>query len=197
MASERQIAANRRNAGKSTGPRSPAGRKRASTNAYRHGLAARFVPNPEFAVAVERLAHEIAGNSDSLIVLAHARSAAEATLELDRVRCIKVALIQRVAALGALHSAHPITDQSHDRGIGRARGLAWTRHPLIENFDLLAARFKQPMQIEPPAPLPAHEPARSAEALRRVLPELCKLERYERRAVSRRDRALRFITMKS
>jgi hypothetical protein len=38
MASERQIAANRRNARKSTGPRSGAGKKRASRNAYRHGL---------------------------------------------------------------------------------------------------------------------------------------------------------------
>jgi hypothetical protein len=33
MASERQIAANRRNARKSTGPRSGAGKKRASRNA--------------------------------------------------------------------------------------------------------------------------------------------------------------------
>jgi len=38
MASERQIAANRRNARKSSGPHSGAGKKRASRNAYRHGL---------------------------------------------------------------------------------------------------------------------------------------------------------------
>ena len=38
MASDRQIAANRRNARKSTGPRSGAGKKRARRNAYRHGL---------------------------------------------------------------------------------------------------------------------------------------------------------------
>jgi hypothetical protein len=39
MASERQIAANRQNARKSTGPRSASGKKRASWNAYRHGLS--------------------------------------------------------------------------------------------------------------------------------------------------------------
>jgi hypothetical protein len=38
MASERQIEANRRNARNSTGPRSRSGKKRASANAFRHGL---------------------------------------------------------------------------------------------------------------------------------------------------------------
>jgi hypothetical protein len=37
MTSERQIAANRRNAKKSTGPRSAAGKKRTSLNAHSHG----------------------------------------------------------------------------------------------------------------------------------------------------------------
>ena len=40
MATEKQIAANRRNAKKSTGPRTPAGKARASLNALRHGLRA-------------------------------------------------------------------------------------------------------------------------------------------------------------
>ena len=39
MASEKQIAANRRNATNSTGPRSAAGKTRSSMNALRHGLA--------------------------------------------------------------------------------------------------------------------------------------------------------------
>jgi len=40
MATEKQIAANRRNAQKSTGPRTPAGKARASLNNLRHGLRA-------------------------------------------------------------------------------------------------------------------------------------------------------------
>lgn len=39
MATEKQIAANRRNAAKSTGPRTELGKARARMNALRHGLA--------------------------------------------------------------------------------------------------------------------------------------------------------------
>lgn len=39
MASERQIAANRQNARRSSGPKSEAGRRRISSNALRHGLS--------------------------------------------------------------------------------------------------------------------------------------------------------------
>jgi hypothetical protein len=40
------------------------------------------------------------------------------------------------------------------------------------------------------ATMPSQEPHRSAQAMRRVLPELGKLERYERGAAARRDRAV-------
>lgn len=43
MASERQIAANRRNAKKSTGPKSKAGKARSRRNAVQHGALARTV----------------------------------------------------------------------------------------------------------------------------------------------------------
>jgi hypothetical protein len=44
----------------------------------------------------------------------------------------------------------------------------------------------------PPA-TPSEESERSAEAIRRALPELIKVDRYEKRAAARRDRALKRI----
>src|SRR5215472_13160447 len=97
MASERQIAANRCNARKSTGPRSGAGRKRASRNAYRHGLTC-ITSTAAFAKQLDK----IAGNTDDAITLERAREIAQAELELARVRRAKVALIERASAFGEL-----------------------------------------------------------------------------------------------
>jgi hypothetical protein len=99
MASERQIEANRRNAGNSSGPRSASGKKRASRNAYRHGLTRR-ISSAEFTRLLDVRAHEIAGDAPDLISLELARTIAEAEFELARVRQVKVALIERVAAFG-------------------------------------------------------------------------------------------------
>ena len=59
MATEKQIAANRQNALKSTGPRSPAGKQRSSRNAYRHGLSVGLALAIEARADVEALAKEI------------------------------------------------------------------------------------------------------------------------------------------
>jgi hypothetical protein len=53
MASEKQIAANRRNAAKSTGPRTPDGKVRARMNSYRHGLSAPLVYDASVAEGME------------------------------------------------------------------------------------------------------------------------------------------------
>ena len=93
MASERQIAANRRNARQSTGPRSGAGKNRASRNAYRHGLTLSITSTAAFAKQLDKLVRKIAGNTENAIVLERARAIAQAELDLARVRRAKVAVL--------------------------------------------------------------------------------------------------------
>src|SRR5262249_40676297 len=102
MASEQQIAANRRNARKSTGPHSGAGKKRASRNAYRHGLRSSITSTAEYAKQLDKLVREIAGDTKDAILLERARAIAQAELDLARVRRVKVALIERASAFGEL-----------------------------------------------------------------------------------------------
>src|SRR5262245_27878949 len=172
MASERQIAANRRNARKSTGPRSGAGKTRASRNAYRHGLTLSITSTAEYAKQLETLVRKIAGDTKDAIKLERARAIAQAELELARVRRAKVALIERASALGELDPQQPTVSQTIQ---------------LLSAFQ--RGRFIDPKPIAA-ATMPSQEPDRLAEAIRRVLPELRKLGRYERRAAARRDRAV-------
>ena len=57
--------ANRRNAKKSTGPRTGAGKSRVATNAFRHGLAVPIAALPELETRVTVLARRIAGENPS------------------------------------------------------------------------------------------------------------------------------------
>jgi hypothetical protein len=177
MASERHIAANRRNARKSTGPRSGAGRKRASHNAYRHGLTLSITSTAAYAKQLDTLVRKIAGNTDDAIVLELARAIAQAELDLARVRRAKVAMIERASAFGEFDPPQLTVTQ-----IIR----------ILRAFDR-GGRLIVPKPIEALATMPSQEPDRSAEAVRRVLPELRNLDRYERRAAAQREKAVRSL----
>ena len=93
MTTARQIAANRRNAGCSTGPRSIAGRNRSARNAMQHGLSRSALQNPVLAPEVARLAAAITGGRDELLELAI--QIAEAEVVLLRARQMRGELINR------------------------------------------------------------------------------------------------------
>jgi hypothetical protein len=179
VASERQIAANRRNAHNSTGPRSAAGKRRASRNSYRHGLTSATTSSAKWAKCVERLACEIAGDTSDVIILEYARTAAEAEFDLAQIRRVKVAIIERIMAFGEAN--RPRTFQS----------LAQVKR-FFSGLDRGELVLPNPVDAAPA--MPETQPERSAEALRRALPELVKLDRYERRAAGQRERAVRLIS---
>jgi len=191
MASERQIAANRLNARKSTGPLSRAGKRRSSRNAYRHGLASSRKPDAAVARKLDQLARQIAGDSNSEIILELARSAAEAEFDLARGRLACRGLINRVFVDGTID---PIADQLEKDKAKWKRVRAEVRH-----FKALlsgVAALEIPVQdfIDSAENMPTQEPERTAEAVRRALPELVKLNRYQVRAASRRNRAIKEIS---
>jgi hypothetical protein len=185
VASEKQIAANRRNATKSTGPRSGAGKKRAAHNAYRHGLTL-SASSAALAQQVEKLGLQIAGNMQDEIALDLARAAAAAMLELERVRRVKLAMIERASAFGGL-----VVPKRFRTANAEVRWLIAMERWRHRGKGLMPS---PPQVTDPVATMPSQEPERSAEAIRRVLPELIKLYRYESRAVARRDRAIRKLS---
>jgi hypothetical protein len=175
MATEKQTAANRRNAGKSTGPRSAGGKKRTSRNALRHGLSLSLGYSDELRKQLDGRVREIAGECPDPVTLECARIIAEGELELARVRGAKASVI---AAFGTL-DRRPYTVDGIEGSIKTSDGRA-------------DPEVKEALEGFAPA-MPLEEPSRSAEAIRRALPELLKLDRYERRAAARRDRAVRDI----
>jgi hypothetical protein len=170
------LAANRRNARKSTGPRSRDGKKRASDNAYRHGLSVGSIT--EFSQQLEKLAAKIADDTKDEFVLDRARVVAYAQLDLARVRRIKVAVVQRMCTFGTLDATTLFSS---------------VREAIRYLHGYERGRVMLPAYRSPSTTMPSHEPERTTEGLRRALPELLRLDRYERRAAARRDRAVRDI----
>jgi hypothetical protein len=89
MATEKQIAANRANARRSTGPKSSAGKLKASRNAYQHGLSGPMPLDPATASSVDSLARELAGAQPTTDRLISGAEFVCAQLELLRIRSVR------------------------------------------------------------------------------------------------------------
>jgi hypothetical protein len=96
MTSGRKIAANRNNAKKSTGPRSEGGRSVSRHNALRHGLAVSIGNESAFGGDVEDLAKLLSSASGLHSASGVAREAAEAQLDLSRIRNIRDCLYETI-----------------------------------------------------------------------------------------------------
>jgi hypothetical protein len=94
MGSVRKQEANRRNAQKSTGPRTPAGRARASRNALKHGLAAAG-RDPGHASRVSELVQDLLDELEiSQEYVPELLAIIEAEVDLLRARYIRASLLQ-------------------------------------------------------------------------------------------------------
>jgi hypothetical protein len=134
MPSDKQIAANRKNATNSTGPKSVEGKQRSRRNALSHGLSIPVSADPALRDDIEVLARIIGSTLGETDVSECSREAAQAQTDILRIRKIRATLLNVLCS------------------------------PPCEEF--------------PQAGIPK---------------TLASLERYERRAMSRRKRALREI----
>jgi hypothetical protein len=91
MLTEKQLEANRANAQKSTGPKTDAGKKRSSLNAFRHGLTGQVVVLPEEdRQAFEQLTEK---------TIAELQVRGEHELQLARTYCMSLWNVQRAMAV--------------------------------------------------------------------------------------------------
>jgi hypothetical protein len=185
VTSFRQIEANRRNAQKSTGPKSQSGKQRSSKNAYRHGLAVP-ISNIESEAQLKDLSRELAEDASNADILALVERAAGAQLDLARVRKVRAAMIERAEILGAVGA------RSHLE-------LEELRHRIAQfgwREKTQGISLPQPELLDCSTPLPQgneEEEQRLANAVRPILSELTKICRYENRAAARCNRTMRDI----
>ena len=157
MSSQKQIEANRRNAQNSKGPRTTAGKARASRNSRKHALSTISHHNSLFAPRIEAIARAVCPETTNSALWEQALIIGECTTVLVCVQATRVALIEQ-QSLGST-AAHMT--------------------------DVDAAGTKLERSQSEPAP-PRDEFAAMGLAAR----DLDRLERYERRALSRRKRAI-------
>ena len=175
MTSERQIVANRQNGRRSRGPKSSAGKRHSSANALRHGLSRKIGArgDPE----TEALARILVDDNADEEKLEHARSVVRAHFHLLRIREVKRDLIERLYWFGEPGPLRRFRSRSDEirylTSLPLDRPLQW------------------PQRLPPAATLPLDRDERAAEAVRRLLPDLRKLDRYEREAFQAKQGALR------
>jgi hypothetical protein len=96
MASEKQIAANRANAQRSTGPRTALGKMKSSRNSFRHGLSGPSPFDPMTSAKVDVMAQALVGGDEGEDQAASAAEFARAHLEVLAIRAKRAELITKI-----------------------------------------------------------------------------------------------------
>ena len=123
MTNSRLAAANRRNARRSTGPRTASGKLTAARNALRHGLRVPVSADPVVAKEIVELAERLANGSKDAQMRELAVRVAAAQVDVQRVRHARHGLIAR-RAIGAPELQQLCTLDRYERQAMWRRTLA-------------------------------------------------------------------------
>ena len=178
MTSERKIKANRANARASTGPKTAQGRSHAARNALRHALSLPVSSDSVLSEEVETLAREIVGTDANAEIQELARRIAEAQIDLRRVRYARHQLFSQ--ALSDPDYESEVMLRKKSALVIRCARLFDLYRPMPENvMEFLNSKPEGPYKF--------------ATILADKTRQLLALDRYERRAVSRRNRAIQSL----
>jgi hypothetical protein len=210
MTSQHKIQTNRANAKKSSGPRTPEGKRKASGNSRKHGFTAMAWRQNAGSEEVESFAKALCADRQDPALLVQARNIAENHLLRRAIRQRKLALIGRQLTPSQIRAEY--TQQVIDRllvaifkrfseSVGELPSPSWFRkqysseeilEAIEEYFDgeeLTALKnFIRRFMRHQPAPPPKVD---EFTALELAGPEIDRLEYYESRVWTRQMRAMR------
>ena len=175
MTSERRLAANRENAKRSTGPRTARGKLRVRSNAVQHGLATTALRHPALAIEVQRMAKAICSPSKSQLQFDQSLSIAASELMLIKVRSTRFGALQFLSSIAPAGN-DPVAASSEAQAHSVSASSEAQAQVVID-----AAAQDEVLGVMQDGPA----------AFQRALAEMARYGRYERRALSRRQRAIR------